>query len=109
MNHLLTDKRKELIELCNSYHVDLIIRYYGNREICFQGITEDEKELFNVCLFYSKNHNNRLVKYEINTEHETWFGYSITKEDMLLLLSLDDLSDEELGIKPQIEDKGLSE
>ena len=50
---------------------------------------------------YGIQKDERKFYIEINSIHEKWRGGHFTKEDILLLLSLDELSDEELGIKPR--------
>ena len=97
-------KIKELNGLCEKLHLDLVVKYYGEREVCFKGINDSEQEIFNACVWYPKN-IGRTYHIEINSDKEEWRGGHFTKEEMLLLLSIDDLNDEELGIKEQVEVK----
>ena len=95
----MNTKIKELQTLCVFYHLDLTVKYYDSHEVCFKGVNDDEQEVFNVCVWYP---NNRSRKYyiELDSTNEKWRGGQFTKEDMLLLLSIDDLDDKELNIEP---------
>ena len=93
-------KIKELNGLCGKLHLDLVVKYYDECEVCFKGVDDNDNEIFNVCVWYPKR-NNRTFYIELNSDKEEWCGGHFTKEEMLLLLSIDDLSDEELGIKKQ--------
>ena len=93
-------KIKELNGLCGKLHLDLVVKYYDEREVCFKGMNDSEKEIFNVCVWYPKK-TDRTFYIEINSDYEEWRGGHFTKEEMLLLLSIDNLNDEELGIKKQ--------
>lgn len=95
----MKDKIKKLKELCEYYNLDLQIRYYGDRQVCFSGICENDDEVFMVSIWYSNN--ERRFYIELNSQLEQYRGGSFRKEEILLLLSLDDLTDDELGIKPQ--------
>ena len=96
----MKDKIKKLIELCEYYNLDLQIRYYGDRQVCFSGICENDDEIFMVSIHYHKN--ERLFYINLNSQLEQYRNNgSFSKEEILLLLSLDDLTDDELGIKPQ--------
>ena len=95
----MNKKINELKKLCELYRLDLIIRYYDDIQIVFTGVNEQEDEVFSVSIWYPKD--ERKFYIEINSIHEKWRGGHFTKEDILLLLSLDELSDEELGIKPR--------
>lgn len=95
----MKDKIKKLKELCEYYNLDLQIRYYGDRQICFSGIYENDDEIFMVSIHYYKN--ERLFYINLNSQLEQYRGGNFRKEEILLLLSLDDLTDDELLIKPQ--------
>lgn len=97
----MKDKVNELQTLCEYYHVDLRVQYYDDHEVCFKGINDKDEEVFNVCVWYPKN-RDRKYYIEVNSQYEEWTGGQFTKEDMILLLSIDDLSDDELNIKPGI-------
>lgn len=97
MENKLLKKIKELQEMCDFYNIDLMIRYYGNRQVCFIGVNENEDEVFNVCSRFIKD--KKTFYYEINTKNETWKQYHLNKEDITLLLSIDELTEEELSIK----------
>lgn len=103
----MNKKINELKKLCELYRLDLIIRYYDDRQIVFTGVNEQEDEVFSVSIWYPKD--ERKFYIEINSIHEEWRGGHFTKEDILLLLSLDELSDEELGIKPREFEVNLNE
>jgi len=93
-------KIKKLIELCDYYRLDLQIRYYGDRQVCFSGISENDDEIFMVSIWYLNN--ERRFYIQLNSQLEQYKNNgSFSKEEILLLLSLDDLTDDELGIKPQ--------
>jgi len=96
----MTDKIKELQKMCEKYHVDLRVQYYDDHEVCFKGINDDDNEIFNVCVWYPPK-RERVLLFELESSKETWTGGQFYKEDILLLLSIDDLTDEELNIKPQ--------
>lgn len=96
----MKDKIKKLQKLCEVYRLDLQIRYYSDRQVCFSGIYENDDEIFMVSIWYCQherrfyiNLNSRLEQYRNNG--------NFSKEEILLLLSLDDLTDDELGIKSQ--------
>lgn len=98
----MQDKIKKLIELCEYYNLDLQIRYYGDKQICFSGIYKNDDEIFMVSIYYYKN--KRLFYIELNSQLEIYRNNgNFSKEEILLLLSLDDLTDDELGIKPQVD------
>jgi len=91
-------KIKELQTLCEFYHLTLIVEYYG-QSTNFIGINDDEQEVFNVCVWY-QNSGKRVFYIMIDSHNEKWTGGQFKKEDILLLLSIGDLSCEELNIKP---------
>jgi hypothetical protein len=91
-------KIKELQTLCDFYHLDLRVQYYEDHEVCFKGINDPEQEVFNITVWYPKKKEKRIFCIELNSCYEQWRGGQFTKEDMLLFLSIDDLSDEELNI-----------
>ena len=94
----MQDKIKKLIELCKYYNLDLQIRYYGDRQICFSGIYENDDEIFTVSIWYVMN--ERIFRIKLNSQLEQYRNNgNFSKEEILLLLSLDDLTDDELGIK----------
>ena len=95
----MNEKIKELQVLCEFYHLDLNVKYYRNKEVCFVFLNENEDEVFNVVVWYPPKEIKRIFYIEINSQFEEWRGGHFTKEDMLLLLSIDDLSDKELGIE----------
>ena len=98
----MQDKIKKLIELCKYYNLDLQIRYYGDRQVCFSGIYENDDEIFMVSIWYCKN--KRMFYINLNSQLEQYRNNgNFSKEEILLLLSLDDLTDDELGIKPQVD------
>ena len=92
----MNTKIKEIKTLCDHYHLTLVIKYYG-RSTNFVGINDDEQEVFNVCV-HCPNRGKRIFYIEVNSSNEHWAGGKFTKEDMLLLLSIDELSDAELNI-----------
>ena len=114
------EKINKLREFCNSLHCDLHIRYYDKYEIAFTCITEDDEEVFTIVLFYpepttsqlERMNENQLKEYlkrrmhiRIYSDNESWKGGTFEKENIELLLSLDDLTDEELGIcKPLLKE-----
>lgn len=96
----MKDKIKKLIEFCEYYNLDLQIRHYGDRQVCFSGICENDDEIFMVSIWYREN--ERLFYINLNSQLEQYRNNgNFSKEEILLLLSLDDLTDDELGIKPQ--------
>lgn len=96
----MKDKIKELQKMCEKYNINLRIQYYGDRQVCFIGMNEGEDEVFNVCVWYPPEREKKIY-FELNSDKVTWTGGQFSKEDILLLLSIDDLTDEELNIKPQ--------
>lgn len=96
----MINKIKELQKMCEKYHVNLRIQYYDDREVCFIGINDNDDEIFSVCAWYPPE-RERVFLFELNSSNETWTGGQFSKEDILLLVSIDDLTDEELNIKPQ--------
>lgn len=96
----MKDKIKKLKELCEYYNLDLQIRYYGDRQVCFSGISKNDDEIFIFSIWYLKN--ERRFYIQLNSEPEQYKNTGgFRKEEILLLLSLDDLTDDELLIKPQ--------
>lgn len=93
-------KIKEMQKMCEKYNVNLRVQYYGDRQVCFIGMNEDEDEVFSVSVWYPPE-RERKIYFEFNSDKERWTGGHFSKEDILLLLSIDDLTDKELGIKPQ--------
>lgn len=96
----MTNKIKELQKMCEKYHVDLRVQYYNNHEVCFKGINDNDDEIFTVCVWYPPE-RKRILLFDLFSDKETWTGGQFSKEEILLLLSIDDLTDEELNIKPQ--------
>ncbi len=94
----LTVKIKELQTLCEYYHLTLVVKFYG-ASTDFIGINDDEQEVFDVCVWY-RNSEERAFYIVIDSNNEKWTGGHFRKEDILLLLSIGDLSDEELNISP---------
>jgi hypothetical protein len=94
----MNSKIKALKEMCSERNLYLVFKYYGDREVCFIGSDENDDDVFNVVLWYPPKENKRIFYIEINSQFEKWRGGQFTKEDLLLLMSIDDLSDEELGI-----------
>jgi len=82
--------------MCSERNLNLVVKYYDTREVCFIGLYDDD-EVFNVAVWYPPKDGKRIFYIEINSQ--------FTKDEILLLLSIDDLSDEELNIKPQEEKK----
>ena len=118
------EKINKLREFCNSLHCDLYIRYYDKNEITFTCMTENDEEVFTIVFLYpepttyqletmSKNQLKEYLKrrmyIRIYSDNESWRGGTFEKENIELLLSLDDLTDEELSVyKPllkEIEDE----
>ena len=96
----MQDKIKKLIELCEYYNLDLQIRYYDDSQICFSGIYENDDEIFMASIWYCKN--KRMFYIKLNSQLEQYRNNGkFSKEEILFLLSLDDLTDDELGINPQ--------
>lgn len=100
----MINKIKELQKMCEYYDLDFQIRYYGDRQVCFSGIRDDD-EIFMVSIWH--NQNGREFYINLNSQLEQYRNNgNFSKEEILLLLSLDDLTDEELGIKPQVDENG---
>ena len=100
----MINKIKELQKLCGVYNLDLRIHYYGDRQVCFLGVREDEEEVFCISFFYPRNERKMTLSiYSDKDEYKNWGSFS--KEEILLMLSLDELTDEELGIKPRIKEE----
>ena len=99
----MRDKIKELQALCDFYHLNLVVKYYGS-STNFIGINDDEEEVFNICVWY-RDDKKRVFYIMIDSEHEKWTGGQFKKEDILLFLSIDDLSLEELNIKSRKEEQ----
>ena len=95
----MTSKIKELQTLCEFYHLDLRVQYYEDHEVCFKGINDSEQEVFNVAVWYRSKKEKRIFYIELNSCYEQWTGGQFAKETILLLLSIDNLTDEELNIK----------
>jgi len=100
----MNSKIKALKEMCSERNLNLVVKYYDTREVCFIGLYDDD-EVFNVAVWYPPKDGKRIFYIEINSQYEKWKGGQFTKDEILLLLSIDDLSDEELNIKPQEEKK----
>ena len=96
----MIDKIKKLLILCEVYRLNLQIRYYGDRQVCFSGINENDDEIFMVSIWYCKHERRFYINLNSQLEQYRNNG-NFNKEEILLLLSLDDLTDDELGIKPQ--------
>ena len=92
-------KIKELQTLCAFMHIDLRVQYYDDHEVCFKGINDSEQEVFNIAVWYPSKNKKRRFYIELNSCYEEWRGGHFAKETVLLLLSIDDLTDEELNIK----------
>ena len=99
---MIEAKIKELQALCERMHADLRIQYYGDHEVCFKAMNDNEQEIFNAAVFYPHRKDKRQFYLELNSEYEQWTGGQFQKETIMLLLSIDDLSDEELHIKAPI-------
>lgn len=97
----MSNKISELKKMCDLYHLDLMVKYYGN-STNFIGFNDNDEEVFNVCVWY-RNAKDRTLYVEINSKYEHWRGGQFKKEDILLLLSVENASDEELCIKPREE------
>ena len=97
----MNSKIQALKEMCSERNLNLVVKYYDNREVCFIGLNEVDDEVFNVSVWYTPKENKRIFYIEINSQFEEWRGGQFTKEELLLLISIDDLSDEELNIKPR--------
>ena len=98
---------KALLTLCNDYKCNLNIKFYGDREVAFAGHSDDaDAEVFNVVIYYAKNSKikNRQFYIEVDSSKETYYGGCFPREFYLTLLSLDDLTDDELGLKPFAEE-----
>ena len=95
----MTSKIKELQTLCGFLHLDLRVQYYDDHEVCFKGMNDSEQEVFNVAVWYPSKKEKRIFYIELNSCYEQWTGGQFAKETILLLLSIDDLTDEELNIK----------
>ena len=115
---------KSLKEFCYSMNCDLVIQHYSKYDVCFKAVPSDNEnnELpFAISIYYpqhrkySKDENgNRVTIDTIDTTRNATFdicscydeysGGQFTRKQIELLLSLDDLTDEELCIeKPQKE------
>jgi hypothetical protein len=92
----MNEKINELMKLCDYYHLDLIVKFYGG-STNFIGINDDDQEIFNVCVWQQKD--RRTFYLELNSDKEQWTGGQFRKEDILLFLSFDELTNEELNIK----------
>ena len=104
----MNETLRKIQELCESRNCDLVIRHYGFREICIMGVNDNDDEVFNVTVWYPPNEKRRLY-IEVNSQKEQWKGGSFTKEEILLLLSIDDFNDYELGIKQQFKEEKQDE
>lgn len=99
----LQKKIKELKTFCETYRLNLNIKWYDTRQICISGIREDDEEVFNISIWYRGN--ERLFYLNLDSAKENYKNNGcFSKEEVLLLLSLDDLTDEELEIKKQIKE-----
>ena len=96
----LQDKIKELQVFCDKCRLDLNIKYYSGKEVCFKGINDKDDEVFNVSIWYPKK-SERKFYIELNSQLEEYRGGMFEKEEILLLLSIDDLTDDELGVSPE--------
>ena len=98
---------KSLVTLCKKYHCNLNIKFYGEHEVAFAGYSDySDAEVFNVVISYAKNSKikNRRFYIEVDSSKETYYGGCFPKEFYLTLLSLDDLTDDELGLKPFVKE-----
>lgn len=97
----MKSKVKELKKLCDYYNLNLRIQYYGDRQVCFLGMDadDDDEEIFCISIWY--NRKERRFYLRLDSEKETYRNNgAFSKEEILLMLSFDDFSDDELGIKP---------
>lgn len=101
----MNEKIKQLQVLCEFYNLDLAIKYYRKEEVIFTFLNSNEQEVFNVAVWYPPKENKRIFYIEINSQFEEWRGGQFTKEDLLLLMSIDELSDKELGIENNLDKK----
>ena len=110
----------KLIIMCNSMNCDLVVKYNSKHEICFKCVDDNESQenIFTVCIYYpiltakakehwdkekEKFYSTRLVTFDINSSYDDYSGGQFSRENIELLVSLDDLTDEELGIeKPNL-------
>lgn len=99
----MNEKIKQLQVLCEFYNLDLVIKYFRKEEVVFTFLNLNDQEVFNVVVWYPPKDNKRIFYIEINSQFEEWRGGHFTKEDMLLLLSIDDLTDKELGIENDLD------
>ena len=100
----MKNKIKEVQKLCDYYNLNLRIQYYGDRQVCFLGVREDEEEVFCISIWYPRNERKMDLRIYSDKEDYRNFG-AFGKEEILLMLSLDELTDDELGIKPQKKEK----
>lgn len=111
---------KELDKFCDSMQCDLTIKHYSRYEVCFKAVpTDADSEYadnpFTVSIgyrrkrTYNKDENgNRIVvdtvdtkrtaTFDICSNNDEYSGGQFTRKQIELLLSLDDLTDEELCI-----------
>ena len=106
----------KLISLCHNANCDLVVKYNSHHEIVFKCVDENESQenVFRVIIYYptlstkakenwneekEKFYSTRLATFEINSCYDDYSGGQFSRKDIELLLSLDDLTDEELGIK----------
>lgn len=115
MSNVFQGLIRRLTGFCNKINADLVIRYYGTHEVCFKAMTEDDTEIFSVIVGYpiftsSKKvtkitkeelsfYTTRRAIFDINSGKDEYTGGQFRRDDMELLLSIDDLNDEELGLE----------
>lgn len=104
---------KDLGKFCESMQCSLCITYHSDYEVCFKAVSEySEGNPFAISIGYfchsfrdpetriiSKTYTHpRQTTFDICSCYDEYSGGQFTRENIELLLSLDDLTDEELGL-----------
>ena len=104
---------KELGKFCESMQCSLNITYHSDYSVCFKAVSEyTEGNPFAISIYYpdkaSRNPDTktlthtytlpRRATFDICSCHDEYSGGQFTRENIELLLSIDNLTDEELGL-----------
>lgn len=103
----------KLQTFCEGMNCYLIIKYYSSYEVCFKAVDDEDSpnNPFSISVGYPSRtvrvsetgfryiqYSPRRAVFDICSCYDDYAGGQFTRKDIELLLSIDDLTDEELGI-----------
>lgn len=103
----------KLQTFCDSMNCKLVIIHYSAFEVCFKAVDSEDSpnNPFSISIGYPSRsvkdsetgyryteYGERRVIFDICSCHDDYSGGQFTRADIELLLSIDDMSDEELGL-----------